>query len=184
MPSVDAEAMLERELREAGIFGFVREVTFRGVFGYRRWRFDFADTARMVAIEVHGSTFSNGAHTQGVGFRDNRSKMNEALLCGWRVFEFTTEQVTQGHAILTMRRFVGTHPTALDFDCPADLDIMEAAERRADELRRKSRSKRVDVEATYRQAIAEVLEHATKGKQRTRGASRRRETGKGQAVNG
>lgn len=53
----------------------------------RRWRFDAAWPERKVAIEIHGGVHRHGHHTRGTGFLDDREKMAEAQLLGWRVFE-------------------------------------------------------------------------------------------------
>jgi hypothetical protein len=62
----------------------------------RRWRFDYAWSARKVAVEVHGSTWAAGRHTRGKGFAGDREKVNEAQLLGWLVLEVTYDQVRSG----------------------------------------------------------------------------------------
>ncbi len=57
--------------------------------GRRRWRFDKAVPAYSVAVELHGAEFTNGRHTRGTGFIEDRKKMNAAQLAGWLVLEFT-----------------------------------------------------------------------------------------------
>ncbi|WP_316867334.1 hypothetical protein [Ralstonia mannitolilytica] len=51
-------------LRAAGIDGFEREYRFAAP---RRWKFDFANPALMVALEVEGGTWTRGRHTSGKG---------------------------------------------------------------------------------------------------------------------
>lgn len=53
----------------------------------RKWRFDFAFVEYRVAVEIHGSVYRQGRHTRGTGFLDDREKMVEAQLLGWRVLE-------------------------------------------------------------------------------------------------
>ncbi|MFN3785205.1 MAG: hypothetical protein ACK4RS_00040 [Thiothrix sp.] len=65
----------------------------------RRWRFDFAWPEKKLAVEVQGGIFSYGAHTRGAGFRNDREKINAAILDGWRVLEFTDREITNGEAI-------------------------------------------------------------------------------------
>ena len=59
----------------------------------RRWRFDAAHVASKVAIEIHGSTWSNGRHVRGAGFAADRAKMNCAQAMGWVVFELCADQI-------------------------------------------------------------------------------------------
>jgi len=59
----------------------------------RKWRFDFADPAAMVAIELEGGVFSGGRHTRGKGFAADCAKYNEAARLGWRVFRFTADML-------------------------------------------------------------------------------------------
>lgn len=70
---------------------FVKEYKFHPK---RRWRFDYADPKKKIAIEIHGGIWRGGRHTRGKGFANDREKMNEAIVLGWRVIELCTpEQV-------------------------------------------------------------------------------------------
>lgn len=62
----------------------------------RRWRFDYAWTDLKIALEIHGGVFTNGRHTRGKGFSEDKVKMNNAQLLGWIVIEATTAQVKDG----------------------------------------------------------------------------------------
>ena len=62
----------------------------------RKWRFDYAWPASMIALEVHGGIHSGGRHTRGRGFVEDRAKMNEATLLGWTVLEVTPEHIKSG----------------------------------------------------------------------------------------
>ena len=57
----------------------------------RRWRFDFAWPALMLAVEVDGGSWvpGGGRHTRGAGFEADHDKFNRATLLGWRVLRFT-----------------------------------------------------------------------------------------------
>jgi hypothetical protein len=57
----------------------------------RKWKYDFAWPERKIAVEIHGGVWTQGRHTRGAGFIGDRRKMNAAVLCGWRVLEFTTD---------------------------------------------------------------------------------------------
>ncbi|QMV32383.1 hypothetical protein 8G_00065 [Ralstonia phage Hyacinthe] len=90
-------------LRAAGIEGFEREYRFAAP---RRWRLDFADPARMLAVEVEGGTFSGGRHTRGTGFAADCIKYSTAAVMGWRVLRFTTDQVKGGMALEMLRQAI------------------------------------------------------------------------------
>lgn len=65
----------------------------------RRWRFDFAWPTVLLAVEVEGGSWVNGAHTRGKHFEADCEKYNEALCLGWRVLRVTPAQITSGEAI-------------------------------------------------------------------------------------
>lgn len=65
----------------------------------RRWRFDFAWPLVLLAVEVEGGSWVNGAHTRGKHFEADCEKYNEALCLGWRVLRVTPAQITSGEAI-------------------------------------------------------------------------------------
>lgn len=58
----------------------------------RKWRFDFAWPEKMVAVEIDGGIWikNGGRHNQD----SDREKINTATEMGWRVFRFSTSQVT------------------------------------------------------------------------------------------
>ncbi len=68
----------------------------------RKWRFDFAIPPKNIGIEVEGGTWSKGRHSRGAGFAADCLKYNAAVLQGWRILRFTTEQVLSGYAIDTI----------------------------------------------------------------------------------
>lgn len=77
------------------------EVRFHPI---RKWRFDAAWMDKKIALELHGAVYVHGHHTRGKGFEDDREKMNEAQLMGWKVLEYSTGQVKQGMPILDLKR--------------------------------------------------------------------------------
>lgn len=65
----------------------------------RRFRFDFAFPAHMLAVEIEGGIWNGGRHTTGTGFTNDCIKYNLATQLGWRVLRFTPEMVSSGDAI-------------------------------------------------------------------------------------
>lgn len=63
----------------------------------RKWRFDFAWIEQRVAVELQGGTFMPGksGHTSGRGIQRDCEKGNAATLLGWRVLQFTTQDLRQ-----------------------------------------------------------------------------------------
>lgn len=64
----------------------------------RAWRFDFSWPAKMVAMEVDGGTWTNGAHSRGAGQERDCEKLAAAVILGYRVMRATTNQVKDGRA--------------------------------------------------------------------------------------
>lgn len=62
----------------------------------RRWRFDFAWPAMMIALEAEGGTWTEGGHTRGKGYEKDCRKYNEATAQGWQVYRFTTDMIYDG----------------------------------------------------------------------------------------
>jgi very-short-patch-repair endonuclease len=94
-PESELEATLVLHIRAHGLPEPAREYRFDPP---RRWRFDFAYPAQMVAIEVEGGTWTGGRHTRPAGFENDCEKYNRAALLGWRVLRFTRDMVLDGRA--------------------------------------------------------------------------------------
>lgn len=60
----------------------------------RRWKLDYAQVESKVAIEIHGGIYTQGRHTQGSGFREDRRKMTAAQEAGFIVYELTPRDIT------------------------------------------------------------------------------------------
>jgi hypothetical protein len=71
----------------------------------RKWRFDFAWPAYMLAVEVQGGAWTGKGHTGGEGYRNDCEKLNAAALAGWTVLWYTTEMVQDASAIDQIREF-------------------------------------------------------------------------------
>jgi hypothetical protein len=72
----------------------------------RRWRFDFAWPARMVALEVEGGAWSGGRHTRGAGFTADIEKYNRAAVLGWTVIRATSAHVRSGKALSDVQQML------------------------------------------------------------------------------
>lgn len=59
----------------------------------RRWRFDFCWPDRMVAVEIQGGHWSGGRHVRGKGYQSDCEKHNAAMLLGWRLLYFTSDDL-------------------------------------------------------------------------------------------
>ena len=88
---------LALQLRTSKILpAFEREVRFHPE---RRWRFDFAEQTRKLAVEVNGGIFINGRHNRGAALEKEYEKINAAQLLGWRVLTFGPGAVKNGNAL-------------------------------------------------------------------------------------
>lgn len=94
------EAALLEQIKIAGLPEPEREVRFSQP---RRWRFDLAWPAKMIAVECEGGTWARGRHTRGAGFEKDCEKSNAAQLLGWRLFRFTKAMIDSGDAIVILQ---------------------------------------------------------------------------------
>jgi hypothetical protein len=92
-------ATLATEIVLAGLPAPVREHRFHQV---RRWRFDLAWPERKLYVEVHGGTWSGGAHSRGSGQRRDFDKQNSAVALGWRPIVVSTDMIRDGAALVTI----------------------------------------------------------------------------------
>jgi len=72
----------------------------------RRFRFDFAWPDRMIAMEVEGGVWSGGRHTRGKVYSRDLENYNLVILRGWKVYRFTTQDVTSGTSISFMKNIL------------------------------------------------------------------------------
>lgn len=100
------ELLIQLQLDEI----FQREFEFHPS---RKWRFDFADEANKVAVEMEGGTFGywlrlkngkrvwrrQGDHNTGTGYKEDTHKYNSAVCLGWRVLRYTNIKDAQDHFI-------------------------------------------------------------------------------------
>lgn len=76
----------------------------------RRFRFDFAWPALMLACEVEGGTWVSGRHSRGKGYEADCIKYAEAVLRGWKVIRVTSQMVERGDALILLRRAIEGEP--------------------------------------------------------------------------
>ena len=104
------DAMLQKE----GITGYVCEYAFKEG---RRWRFDFAFPDLKIAVEIHGAINDfqfkrgkfkkvRGDHLRKEGYTNDRAKVNEAIILGWKVIELTPDQLYQGAGIRWLKQLL------------------------------------------------------------------------------
>ena len=69
----------------------------------RRWRFDFACPARMIALEIEGGTWTYGRHNRPSGFAKDLEKYDAAMRLGWTVYRVSWAMMDSGQALDTLR---------------------------------------------------------------------------------
>jgi len=92
LKQTQAQILLGIHLAELKIFA---SAEYR--FCWRDWRFDWANRDLRLAFECNGGQWSGG-HRRGKRIEDENDKLNTAILLGWRVLQFTNEQVLDGRA--------------------------------------------------------------------------------------
>ena len=81
----------------------------------RKWRFDYAIPAAMVAIEVEGGAYTQGRHTRGKGFEADLEKYNTAESMGWHVLRVTPEWLCAPKTIEMIKQTIkATHVVIID----------------------------------------------------------------------
>lgn len=61
----------------------------------RDWRFDVAWPEQKVAVELHGGTWSRGRHVRPTGIQGDCHKLNSAVIRGWRVLVYTSDDLSK-----------------------------------------------------------------------------------------
>jgi very-short-patch-repair endonuclease len=74
-------------------------------FCERDWRFDWANREKKIAFECNGGQWSGG-HRRGDAIENENDKINTAQMLGWKVFQFTNQQVLSGIAKEFLRPWV------------------------------------------------------------------------------
>ena len=92
----ELEMMLLARLERAGLpLGVGQHPVVTG----RQFRFDRAWPEHMVAVEVQGGVWTNGAHSRGSGVQRDCLKLSMAAAVGWRVLPVTGEMIESGEAV-------------------------------------------------------------------------------------
>lgn len=89
----NSQRLLGIHLDELGVT-FEREHKF---FADRDWRLDLILPDYRIAVEVSGGKW-HGGHRRGDAQDDEYDKINYAQMKGWRVLQFTNDQVDCGYA--------------------------------------------------------------------------------------
>lgn len=78
--------------------GYAEPVPEHRFHATRKWQFDFAWPALLVALELEGGTriAGGGRHNRARGYAKDCEKYTEAALLGWAVIRCTWEQVKAG----------------------------------------------------------------------------------------
>ena len=103
MRIAEAVVQIELVLRGERLPPPVREHRFHKT---RKWRFDFAWPARMLALEFEGGVYARGrqGHLSVRRFNADCEKYNEAALLGWRVIRMTRAHLDSGQWVEWIRR--------------------------------------------------------------------------------
>lgn len=97
------ESILANQLRVLKI-SFEQEYKFHP---NRKWRADFHIMGKKILVEVEGGIWSAGRHTRGKGYIGDMEKYNAAVVMGFQVLRFSTEQVKSGLAVQQIEMMVG-----------------------------------------------------------------------------
>lgn len=88
----------------------------------RKYRSDFVWRPFLLIVEVEGGTWGRkgatrcpvcgqtpqGRHTTPAGFKEDCTKYNKLALLGYRVFRFTTDMISSGEALETLKMALGS----------------------------------------------------------------------------
>ena len=103
MKRTEVEDLLESQMQEAGLVGFVRE--YQAIEG-RRFKWDFAFVEDRLLIEVQGAVWVKGGHSTGVGITRDCEKFSIASANKWFTIPVTTDHVKNGKALEWIKQFL------------------------------------------------------------------------------
>lgn len=73
----------------------------------RLYRFDRAWAAQLVAVEIQGGLWVNGAHSRGSGVERDCVKLSIAAALGWRVLPISKAMIESGQAVELIAQALG-----------------------------------------------------------------------------
>lgn len=91
----DPDKLESAFVNAAKLGGLVLDVREHRFAPPRRWRFDFAWREQLLAVEIEGGTYVNGGHNRGKKYAEDCEKYNAAVLLGWRVLRYTTDDMSK-----------------------------------------------------------------------------------------
>lgn len=105
-PAVRLKVFYEM-LRQEAIVVPVAEYRFHPT---RKWRFDLAFPANMVAIEVEGGIWTKGRHVHPTGYLKDLEKYSEAAALGWRLIRCTPDRLCSPETVELVKRALAYTP--------------------------------------------------------------------------
>lgn len=102
--AADKRKLVDAMLLSLRAFKIPPPVTEYRFHPQRKWLMDLAWPKNYLLVELHGGVWSQGRHTRGQGFINDREKMNEAQLMGFRVLEFTVDMIHSSYAARAVAR--------------------------------------------------------------------------------
>ena len=76
----------------------------------RRFKFDYAVPSIRLAVEVNGGEWVNGRHNRGgVGYRNDLTKLNLAMIGGWKVLQYNYAMLADGTALKDLQAIHSLH---------------------------------------------------------------------------
>ena len=93
---------LDRMLESIGYLNCIPEFKFHPT---RKWRSDYAFPIHRLLIEIEGGTWISGRHNHPGSILKDFEKYNEAAIEGYQILRFTPQQVRNGEAVDTIKRW-------------------------------------------------------------------------------
>lgn len=90
-------------IEEPDAFGIPAYETEYRFHPTRKWRFDYAWPAQMVALEIDGASGAFGRHSRPGGMRGDNEKINTATAMGWRVLRVLRGEETRLFTLSLLR---------------------------------------------------------------------------------